>query len=285
MYIGVDGGGTKTTVALADKKGNIVARLTGGPSSPRNIGIDATIENVYKLIKEVQKDNDILSSFIALPGVEEEFAEAKELIAEKLKEKGVQGKIVVGSDQLSAFRAGTEKEEGVLVVAGTGSVAHGWRNKEALCGSWGYLADEGSAFWIGIEAFRLVTKELDGRGEKTKITEKIFKEWKISSAEELRKVVYSDFIKYIPQISTFVEALSDPLAEDILKRAGEELALSANIVTERLEFDTHFPLIVSGGVFQSETVYNTFKKKVSPLAEVSLPVADPVKGAVLLAIL
>ncbi len=285
MYIGVDGGATKTTVALADKEGNITARVVGGPSSPRNMGVKESVENIYTLIKEV-KEGEITSSFIALPAVEEEYRAEKERIIKMLQEKGLEGKIVVGSDQLSAFRAGTKEKEGVVLIAGTGAVAHGWKDGEAVCSSWGYLADEGSAFYIGMEAFRAVAKHLDGRGEKTKITEILFEGWKISSPEELRKAVYSDFMRYIPQISVFVDMAGDDfVAREILEKAAEELALSANTVVEKLNFTQRFPLVVSGGVFQSEKVYHTFKEKVSSLAEVSSPATDPVKGAVILATL
>ena len=114
MYIGVDGGGTKTTVALADEKGNIVARVTGGPSSPRNMGIDATVENIDKLIKEVE-EGEIVSSFIALPGVEEEYAEEKEKIKEELIKRGLKGRVTIGSDQLSAFRSSSKGSTLVLL--------------------------------------------------------------------------------------------------------------------------------------------------------------------------
>jgi len=74
FVIGVDGGATKTTAALADLAGNILKKGVAGPSSPRNVGIDFSVKNVCRAINKVmpKKDRSVLSVFIGLPAVGEE---------------------------------------------------------------------------------------------------------------------------------------------------------------------------------------------------------------------
>ncbi|KPJ56774.1 hypothetical protein AMJ49_03825, partial [Parcubacteria bacterium DG_74_2] len=170
--IGIDGGGTKTLVALANLEDKILKRTKAGPSNPRNIGIEKSVSNISqgikKVIKNIKKEK-IVSIFIALPAVEEEFKPAKKKISALLGFS--QNKINVGSDQLAAFRSGTDKKQGIVLIAGTGCVAHGWRSeKQAKTSGWGYLNDEGSAFWVGQKAYQAIWKDLDGRGPKTLIT-------------------------------------------------------------------------------------------------------------------
>ena len=155
--IGIDGGGTKTVAALSDLSGKILKIGKSGPTSPRNIGIKKTADNVARSIEKVlpKKKAKILSTFIGLPAVEEEFRLKKEIIKkELLRYKKISlifsGKVIIGSDQIVAFRSGSDRKDGVLLIAGTGCVAHGWRgNQKVKTSGWGWLADEGSAFWVG----------------------------------------------------------------------------------------------------------------------------------------
>lgn len=292
MYlIGVDGGGTKTTVALADEKGNVMSQEVGGPSNWRNVGISKSAEVVFSLIENVKKEKEVSISFIALAGVEEEWKEKKEEFVEILKEKGLEGDVVLGSDQLAAFRAGTDEKDGVVVICGTGTVARGFRNeKDIKASAWGYLADEGSAFYVGIEGYRVVQKAFDGRGEKTKITDILRREWSVETPEELNKKIYGDFYKNIPLLSIMVGEAGregDKVAIAILKKSGEEVALSAKTVIKNLGFRERFPVVISGGMFNSEVFLDVFKKEVvhfNPKADIILLRDDPVKGAIKIAI-
>ncbi len=287
MYVlGIDGGATKTTVALADQKGNILSKEVGGLSSPRNIGIEATVDVIASLFPQEK----ISSSFVALPGMEEEYSDKKDLLADMLKERGLSGKIVVGSDQLCAFRSTTTKEDGVVVIAGTGSVVRGWKEgRQFACGGWGYLADEGSAFYIGLDVFRAVTKDVDKRS-KTAMRDIVFKEWSISCGREMQKKVYSDFKKFIPQMSLFADMAAkngDSVAKEILQKGSRELLLSFWRVAQELQFKEDFDVVLSGGMFCSEEFLFLFKEGVfelCPHANTVIQKDDPVRGAVALAL-
>jgi len=303
--IGVDGGGTKTIVALADLKGKILKIAKTGPSHPRNIGIKKAVANLVLAIEKVLSPGlgncakkEILSTFIGLPTMEEEFKSKKEKIKrELLKFKKIspifKGKLILGSDQLVGFRSGTERKEGIMLNSGSGSVAHGWhKNREAKVGGWGYLGEMGSAFWVGQRGLQAIWKDLDGRGPKTLITQLVFKKLKIKNKENLIEKIYSkNPMEIIPFLSILVDEAGkkrDKVAKTILIEAGKELVLSANTVIKRLNFQkTKFPLVLIGSMFKSKIVLNTVKKeikKLAPKAEFIFPKEEPVMGAIKLAI-
>lgn len=297
--IGVDGGGAKTVAALADLNGEILKIAKIGSSHPRNIGIKKAMDNLTLAIKKVlPKGKKILSTFLGLPAMEEEYKFKRGVIKkELLKHKEIspifKGKVIIDSDQLVGFRSGTNCRDGVVLIAGSGCVAHGWRGQKEtkVCG-WGYLSEMGSAFWVGQRALQETFKDLDGRGSKTLITKFVFQKLKVKTKENLIEKIYSENpTKIIPSLAILVDNASkkgDIIAKRILVEAGKELALSANTVIRKLNFQKiKFPLVLIGSMFNSKIILNTVKKevkKIAPNAVFIRPKVEPVIGAVKLAI-
>lgn len=304
--IGVDGGGTKTITALADLEGKILKITKTGPSNLRNLGIKRAVLNIERGILKVTEnfEGQIVSCFIALAAVEEEYREKKEEIKKALFKipelsKILKGKLTIGSDQLAALKAGTDKKDGVILIAGTGAVCHGWwKGEEAKVSGWGWLNDEGSGFWVGQKAFQAIFKALDGRGKKTKISEEVFKQFNVKNKEELMAKVYGftdspedNFVKNVSLMSIAVDEAAkrgDKRAREIFTEAAKELAKSAVLVIEKLSIEKEeFPLIFVGKMFESNIVFKEVKKgikKVAPHIELIRPQVEAVIGAVKLAI-
>ena len=277
--IGVDGGGKETVAALSDMRGRILKIGKAGPAHPRNFGIKKTSENIALAIRKVSKKppGKILSTFIGLPALQEEFKNKKEEIRKSFfQQKGIssifQGKVVIESDQLVAFRAGTNRKDGVLLIAGTGSVAHGWRGSEEVKSSgWGWLADEGAAFWVGQKSLQAIFKELDERGKETLLTKITFQKLRLKGRENLLTKIYSkNPAEIIPLFSVFCDLAArkgDKIAKEIFLQAAKELALAAKTVIKKLNFQNQeFPLVLVGGMFKSKIIFNTFKKNVKKFA-------------------
>ena len=299
--IGVDGGGSKTLAVLANLKKEILARAETGPSNLRNVGIKTAGANISEaILKTINgiSGKNVFSIFIALAAVEEEFKSEKEKIKREIFKnpkisKALRGDIEIVSDQIAAFRAGTDEKDGLVLIAGTGSVCHGRRGKkEVKTGGWGWANDEGSGFWAGQKGYQAIFKDLDGRGPKTKITKLVFKEWKLKNKEDLMKKIYGkDSIRNISLISKTVDKASqmgDKVARKILEEAGEELSILAISVIKRLNFhNKKFPLVLIGAMFKSKIILNKLKKeikKLAPRAEFIFPKEEPVIGAIKLAI-
>jgi N-acetylglucosamine kinase-like BadF-type ATPase len=294
--IGVDGGGTKTMAALADFKGKILKLAKTCPSNLRNIGIGKAIFNICEAIKRLKKGKKIASIFIGLAAIEEEFKFEKEKIKREIRKKlKFRGKLEIGSDQIVAFRSGTDEKNGIILIAGTGAVCHGWKNgKEAKTSGWGWLNDEGSGFWVGQRGFQAVFRELDGRGEKTLITKLIFKKWRLKDKKDFLKKVYAqDSVRQVSLISRIVDQAAkkgDKIAKKIMLEAGEELFLTATRVIGKLNFkNEEFPIVLIGRVFESEIVLKIVKREIKKIAPkvrflIPQPKINPVIGAVKLAI-
>ena len=300
--IGVDGGGAKTVAALADLSGKILARAKTDSSSPRNMGLKMAMDNVALAIKKVLGKRTLTSkisaTFLGLPTMEEEFKFKKNIIKkELLKHKEIwpifKGKVIIGSDQLVGFRSGTDKKEGIVLIAGSGHVVHGWADKKEIkVSGWGYLTEKGSAFWVGQKALQAIWKELDSRGPKILITKLVFRKFKIKNKENLIEKIYSkNPTEIIPPLAVLVDKANkkgDKIAKNILIETGKELALSTKTVIKKLNFQkVKFPLVLVGSMFNSKTVLDTLKKEVKKLAprvNFLRPKVEPVIGAVKLAI-
>ncbi|MCH8741798.1 hypothetical protein IH779_02760 [Patescibacteria group bacterium] len=297
--IGVDGGGTKTIAALADLRGRILSQSKSGSSNPRNIGIKRAVLNITKAVNPLFKRKGIIvSTVITLPAIEEEYQDKKKDILKLLRiqrkiSKIFKGKIKINSDQLAAFRAGTDEKDGIILIAGTGCVAHGWRGrKEAKASGWGWLADRGSAFWVGQRVFQAVLKDLDKRGEKTLLTRLVFQELKTKNINDFLKKIYSrNPTTIIPRISIVCDKAiqkGDKIAKKIMIEAGKEVALDAKTIIYELNFQkTKFTLVLAGSMFKTKTFLETVKKNISksiPKAKFIRLKKGPVTGAVKLAL-
>lgn len=306
FVIGVDGGGTKTIAALSNLEGKILKIAKAGPSNPRNLPIEKIVFNIAKAIKNVSEDikkEKIISIFITLAAVQEEYKREKEKIKKgilKILGKSLKAKIEIGSDQVAAFKSGTDQEDGLVLISGTGAVCHGWwKSREAKVSGWGWLNDEGSGFWVGQRALQAVLRELDGRGKKTKITKLIFKKRKILDLEGLLREVYGsasspqvrkDFVRNVSLMSILVDEASqkgDKIAKEILQGAAEELSACAISVIKKLKIkEEKFPLVFVGKMFESKIVLRGVQKEIKKIApKVNfIRVKEPVTGAVKLAI-
>jgi len=300
--IGVDAGATKTLSGLANLNGKILDLKETSSSNPRNVGIKKAAENISCGINKLLRFNadrkikkKIVSIFIGLPGIAEEYKDRKDKITKEISKrlpKVLKNKIIVESDQLVAFRAATDEKRGIVLISGTGCVAHGWdEKKEAKSSGWGYLADEGSAFWTGQRVLQAVLKDLDGRGEKTKLTKGLCQKLKVKTPEGLVKRVYEkNTVETIALFSLICNKLSaqDKVAKNILKKAGYEASLAAKVVIKKLNFQRKkFPLVLAGGMFNSDIFLKAVKlhiRKTAPLADLIVLKKKPIIGAIKLAI-
>lgn len=299
FVIGVDGGGTKTAVALADMESKIVARATAGGSSIRNFGIKTAAKNVAEVVHSVLKAKrniKIVSTFIGLPAMEEEFKNKKnEIIAELKKTKKIakifKGDVRIGSDQLVAFRSGAHGKDGILAICGTGVAIHGWNGgKEFLTNNRGWLMSKGSANWIGRHAARAIVEADDGRGQETKLKDVIFKKLKFKNINDLLKFVYQNPTGNLPELAILCDQAAsqgDKIAREILVAAGKEISRSVRIAAAKLLFSEPVPLVFVGGVYKSRWAADAAMDEIQryyPGKFDFVVVADPVVGAVKLAL-
>ncbi len=297
--IGIDGGGTKTDCLVVDENNQIVAKASAGPSNPRILGMDLATLNIASSIKKALSDVEkkkIGFLFIGIPAFAEEFKEREEeirdLVLERLGDFSIDKEdVVVGSDQEAAFISGTEKKDGVIVISGTGSVARGWnKEKEVKTAGWGYLAEGGAAYEVGQKTYQSVVEALDGRDEKTLLTEMVLEKFDAKDIDDLNKVIYHlTPVESLAPLSVLVNEAAergDEVAKKILIDTSSYLFKTAKNTIKRLDFKETFPVVLTGGMFNSKTFLDHFREEIEKeftLAAVIIPEEKPVYGAVKLA--
>ena len=301
--IGVDGGGTKTVAVLANLNGKVLARAEVGPSNINKIGFKHAIDNIVKVLTQVsqeyEKDKIVFIYLGLAAGLERDKKKKKEIKKQLLVTSELSWispkNILVEADQLIAFRSGTEEKQGIVIIAGTGSIVMGWdkKGKEVIVGGWDYLlGDDGSGFWIGKKALQAVCLSIDGFNSKSLLHSMILKKLKIKTEKDLMQEIYKpEMIKNIASLAPLVETAAktgDKTAKDILFQASNELIIRANLAIKKLNLENKFfPLVLAGGVFKSKIILTKVKKDIkiiAPKANFIRPKQEPVIGAMKLAL-
>jgi len=294
LYLGIDGGGTKTTCVVADENSTLGSATTGGSNVTRH-GDARVREALHAAVRTAcsaaRVDPAMIeSACIGLSGAGR--PEVRDAVAAMMHEV-LRGRIVVVSDLETTLQAAFGDGPGVIIISGTGSIAYGRdaRGRTARAGAWGLaISDEGSGQWIGRAAVSAVLGAKDA-GEDPPLLGTILQLWKLSSLDELvRRANASpppDFSSLFRPVVTAAES-ADSLAHALLERAGAELAaLARNVIRRLFAGEASVPVAMSGGVFrQSELVRQVFYNKLTaefPQASVHSGVVDAVKGAIALA--
>jgi len=294
IYLGIDGGGTKTTCVVADETSTLGSATTGGSNITRH-GEARVREALHAAVKAAcaaarVEPSQIESACVGLSGAGR--VEVRDVVAGIMREL-LGGRVTVISDLETTLQAAFHDGPGVITIAGTGSIAYGRdaRGQTARAGGWGLaISDEGSAQWIGRRAVSAALGAKDA-GLEPPLLATILKLWQLSSLDELvRRANASpppDFSSLFRPVVSAADA-GDPLARQLLDQAGAELAmLASNVVRRLFAAEDSVPVAMSGGVFrQSERVRQVFYNKLiagCPPARLDANLAEPVKGALELA--
>lgn len=303
-FLGVDGGGSKTTCAVGDEI-SLLATVTTGPSNITRVGEARARESLHQAMRgacaEAEIDpGQVLRACVGIAGGgREEVAHAvQRMVADDL----ISAEIEVVGDMQIALEAAFGAGPGVIVIAGTGSIAFGRDAQEetARAGGWGFaISDEGSAHWIGRTAVSTLLRAADRSaanqeaGDAAGLCRELKRAWKLRSFDELVLAANSsaDFAALFPAVLAAADG-EDALGQEVLARAGRELACLAAMVSRRLFAEnnvsqSHIPLAMAGGVFgHSERVREAFCDEIRKLDsrfEVKPQIVEPVVGALLIA--
>ena len=315
-YLGIDGGGSKTACAVADES-SLLATIIAGPSNITRVGEACAREALQKAIREACAaakiaPRELHRACIGVAGAgRPEIADTIRKITSEI----IVCELDVVGDMEIAMAAAFDAGPGLIVIAGTGSIAYG-RNaqgKTARAGGWGFaISDEGSAHWIGRTTTTALLRAIDqsigreslGLGNDGQaasdqfaagalpLFDKLKAAWDLHTLDEFARIANSnpDFAILFPAILAAAEG-GDALAQRVLKQAGRELAEIAGMVVRRLFPEdnsvTDIPVATVGGVFHhSPLVRNIFREQVLKLdsrLQVNSQVIDPVAGAIMMA--
>ena len=295
--LGIDAGGTKTVALVADGDGRILAEGRAGGANLQTEG-ELQVEKVlYEVIEQVTRGRDITPAAVCLgmAGVDRE-ADGR-TIREIMVRLGYRSNTLIVNDALIALVAGAGPSPGLVVISGTGSIAFGvsHRRLAARAGGWGpTLGDEGSGYWIGRRALEAVTREADGRGPRTQLTQLVLDHFRLSSPQSLVAEIYHQpqgrrAIAALAPLVDGARAEGDLVAGEIMIEAADELAKAAGSVIARLEMrGEQFPILLAGGILKrSAWLAAEVARRMAEVAPRStvLPLThEPALGAVRLAL-
>jgi N-acetylglucosamine kinase-like BadF-type ATPase len=159
-YLGIDGGGSKTAFLLVDDNGHEVPLIHSGPSNWLSVGQVAGAAAIKEGISQLPLQPDVVCGGFAGAGRPDSAA----FYLATLKALLPKARIIVESDAFVSYVGAIGIQPGVLLMAGTGSIAIGRLADGSMIrvGGWGsQFGDEGSGFWIGREAVRSALRMLD----------------------------------------------------------------------------------------------------------------------------
>lgn len=295
--IGIDAGGTKTVCYLADGGGRVIAESRGGGGNLHAVGELELEKSLHTLMAAAIGDRDVVPAAICLGIAGVDRPDDAAVVDAIMRRIGFKARIAIANDALIALVAGAEHQPGVVIVAGTGSIAYGRnaRGVAARAGGWGYvLGDEGSGYWIGRLALRAVVRQADGRGPVTALTPRILEHFQVGKPYQLVHQIYAENLRpsSIAAVAHHVQAArdeGDEVAAGILDQGARELVASAASVVRQLDMaDEPFVFVLAGGMFRAVPWLTTNVSQRLPAlassARVSVLGREPAWGAVLLAL-
>lgn len=299
-WLGVDGGGTHARAAIADAAGKLLGEGHAEAANLVRVGLQTAVANIRQAVEAACTEagiplEQITAACFGLAGVGN--AKHHQTMLAALRQAFPFEKLALETDARIALAGATDLQPGVVIIAGTGSIACGINAAGAFAraGGWGpAMGDEGSGYYIGRRALQAVVMAYDGRATATSLTNAVCEYFKIAAPPDLPPVIYERPLRVmheIAQLSKIVVAhaqAGDEVARAILYDAAVELARAVNAVSKKLGLQSaRFRLAYVGGVFEAgELILAPLQRLVlncAPAAELAPPLMPPVCGALKLA--
>lgn len=266
MFLGVDGGGTKTAFALVDRQGSILARHEESSAYYLEVGMEGAATVLARgcavlfAMAGITADQ-VEFAFFGLPAYGEDRAVQPQLDALPLAVLGHR-RYLCGNDMVCSWAGSLACADGISVIAGTGSMAYGEiGGKRARAGGWGELfSDEGSAYWIARAGLALFSRMSDGRMARGPLHALMRERLALQDDLDLCQVVYGELkgerskVAALSRLVTEAAAQGDLQAAAIIESAAAEVAALVDAVRGTLGVDpaTEVAVSYSGGLFGAD---------------------------------
>ena len=301
ILLAIDGGNSKTHVALFREDGSLLS-LVGGPlSSPHHIGVEGCLDLLERLVGEAAAGGAVVGppyadagrvmlAGVDLPGEEETLQSA-------LDARPWGRNLAVGNDTFAVLRAGTDRPWGVAVVCGSGincvGVAPDGRHARfpalgTITGDWG------GGYDIGLAALFAAARAEDGRGPATSLERAVPKFFGLETPQQVAEAIHAGRIpqRRLERLAPTVlaEAPHDRVAAEILDRLAREVVAMARVAIERLGIEQEpVEVLLGGGVLQNgdgpliDAIASSLRE-LGPSISVRRTASPPIVGAALLAL-
>lgn len=301
FYLGVEGGGTKSTAMLVDEDDDIIMQRIGKALNYHSEGKESAKNNLASLLKPIVRKakGSKLYAIFGLAGLDSKEDETfyKSIVHSVLPSNSV---FQVFNDTKIALEAKCPNEDNrIVVISGTGSNVYGESGdtKTNSIGADFILGDEGSGYAIGLKALKASIRSWDGRTKKTLLKDLVLAQARCKTMEDLIPRVYKvfhektkGFKSYIASFAPLVDQAilrNDWAALEIRRESIEELAKGVQAVAYKLDIENKsFSIGLVGSVWNMSGLRENFQKAIQkqfPLASFSTRKEEGPWGAVLLA--
>jgi N-acetylglucosamine kinase-like BadF-type ATPase len=298
VVLAIDGGNSKTDVALVGEDGGLLGHARGPLSSPHHLGLDRSVELLQLLVDEARGlagadgSHPVTVAEVFLAGVD--FPAEEDALYTALASRDWAAQIEVGNDTLAVLRAGTERGWGVAVVCGAGincvGVApDGRRVRFPALGR--ITGDWGGGYDVGLEALFAAARGEDGRGPQTSLEQAVPRHFGLdlpsTVAEEIHagRLPQRRMIELAPVV--MAEAGRDEVAAGIVAHLADEIVALARATLIRLRLErVPVEVVLGGGLLRSGDVrlhgaIADGLASVGPAITIRTTSAPPVVGAAL----
>jgi N-acetylglucosamine kinase-like BadF-type ATPase len=261
--VAVDGGNSKTDVALVNADGSVLALVRGPLSSPQHLGVDGALAVVEGLLMEAEREAQLGDdagraqvATLLMAGVD--FPGEEDAVRNAVEKRGWAQSVHVGNDTFAVLRAGTERGWGVAVTCGAGincvGVAPDGRQARfpalgAITGDWG------GGYDLGLAAVSAAARSEEGRGPRTTLERAVPAHFDLTTPSELAEGIHTGRIEQrrVIELAPLVlaEATDDAVAAEIVQHLASEVIALARVALTRLDL-TQEPVevLLGGGVLQ-----------------------------------
>lgn len=272
LVIGIDGGGTRTRVAVADLDGRQLHRSEAGSTNLTSLSRDVVVERLSGAVERCLVGLDPARVRYAVAGyagapdpavVSAAPSYAIDITMVALASRGVHCPVEVLGDPEIAYASGATGPHGLVLVVGTGAVAArivGGRMMRTVDGHGWLVGDDGSGFWLGAAGLRAALRALDGRGPDTLLVRRLAAELAIdpaaADAESLRgRLVHAVMHQAPPSLARLApavlatEAAGDEVAAVVVRAAVDHLVAAVAVLEPRRGEE----LVLAGGVVGAQS--------------------------------
>lgn len=264
FYIGIDAGGTKTTAAIVNDEKEILFEAHAGFGNP-NIHLDQALQHIWETLTaclETTYGQQCETIVMGVSGIE---TGDNRLKFQQFFQDKVNKRVIIVNDAVLAYHALLDAQDGILTIAGTGSISFGKKGTNSgYSGGWGHiLGDQGSSYDIAIQAFRYITVEADMGISHSPVSRILMKEIGAKKAEDIKQFIYQATKGEIAAFTylIYLEAKKgNEKAIQYFHDAGEKLAKQTWSLFSKLQLQT--PLLVGckGSLLEkNEFVQNQFQ--------------------------
>jgi N-acetylglucosamine kinase-like BadF-type ATPase len=301
VVLAVDGGNSKTDLALVRATGEVLALVRGPESSPHYLGVDGSLAVIERLLADALRHARVsdgagpVAAFGQLLMAGVDFPTEEHDLRDAAQARRLAQRIAVGNDTFAVLRAGTTKAWGVAVVCGTGINCVGvspdgtharFPALGTLTGDWGGGTD------VGLAAVYAAARSEDGRGPKTILERAVPSYFGLRTPTELAEAVHRGRVELrrAAELAPVVlgAAPSDRVAGEILERLADEVVALVRVALQRLELTSEaVDVLLGGGLFLSgsEFLARAVRERlaeVAPRATAHVTDSPPIVGAALL---